>query len=446
MKRALLLAVILIGIGFASITSTQAGTKALQYAEAGESIKIVPEGLTYSGSTSYYVMELIGTTGRIEVMIPINSETGNVEIGDAVKDVLKTHYLANFFATDDAMGDFLDTTLSYAQGRYFSSAISQLELYENQLPSGVTLVNLQPLKDSITAANAMNDELRNKILAAQEFTTSTKTVWRTTDVDSTKTAFDQVFEKENAFIAALDDVAAIANDFMIELAGSELKTENPSLVQAFQGVITSNRLADGASTRTKDDLTQNKNTINAFFSGLSAKSDDYLTKLRQRYENHISPTDIQQISDKLSEYAVNYSYINSNNVYLPSSYQSQASDLHDVLTEAQNYFTNKNYTEAKAKFDEIDNLVETLMAQINLCQTPCTGGKTHVDCVCKCPSDTKEEGGKCVSSGFSLNLPLIGGLILIMVLLIVFKYKDKIFPGGGEVEEMPKDAWSNYKF
>jgi len=446
MKRALLLAVILIGIGFASITSTQAGTKALQYAEAGESIKIVPEGLTYSGSTSYYVMELIGTTGRIEVMIPINSETGNVEIGDAVKDVLKTHYLANFFATDDAMKDFLDTTLSYAQGRYFSSAISQLELYENQLPSGVTLVNLQPLKDSITAANAMNDELRNKILAAQEFTTSTKTVWRTTDVDSTKTAFDQVFEKENAFIAALDDVAAIANDFMIELAGSELKTENPSLVQAFQGVITSNRLADGASTRTKDDLTQNKNTINAFFSGLSAKSDDYLTKLRQRYENHISPTDIQQISDKLSEYSVNYSYINSNNVYLPSSYQSQASDLHDVLTEAQNYFTNKNYTEAKAKFDEIGNLVETLMAQINLCQTPCTGGKTHVDCVCKCPADTKEEGGKCVSSGFSLNLPLIGGLILIIALLIAFKYKDKIFPGGGEVEEKPKDMWSNYKF
>jgi hypothetical protein len=48
--------------------------------------------------------------------------------------------------------------------------------------------------------------------------------------------------------------------------------------------------------------------------------------------------------------------------------------------------------------------------------------------------------------GFSLNLPLIGGLILIIIIFIVFKYKDKIFPGGGKVEEKSKDSWTNYKF
>jgi hypothetical protein len=51
-----------------------------------------------------------------------------------------------------------------------------------------------------------------------------------------------------------------------------------------------------------------------------------------------------------------------------------------------------------------------------------------------------------VSTGYSLNLPFIGGLILIMVILIMFKYRDKIFPRGGEIEEKPKDAWTNYKF
>lgn len=320
MKKAIILVVFLMGIGFSAITSTQAGNKAVQYAEAGETIKIVPEGLTYSGTESYYVMELIGTTGRIEVMLPFNSETGNLEIGDSIKEVLTTHYLANFFATDDTMRDFLDTTLSYAQNRYFSSAISQLELYENQLPPGTTLKNLQPLKDSINAANAKNDELRYEIIGAQEFTATTKVTWSTTDVDRTKAAFDRVFDKESAFLASLDEVATIANAFLVELAGSELKTENPSLVQAFQGVVTSNRLAEGASTKTKDDLTQNEKTIDSFFSSLSAKGDDYLMRLRQRYENHISPEDITQISNKLSEYVANYSYITTNTIYLPSSY------------------------------------------------------------------------------------------------------------------------------
>ena len=103
--------------------------------------------------------------GTISAMLPINSETGEVDVRDSMKDVLKTHYLANYFATQDAVLDLLNSVFSFAQSRdtELTNAMLKLEVSEAQLPSNITLVNLQLLEDAIDVANLKNKDLRDKI-------------------------------------------------------------------------------------------------------------------------------------------------------------------------------------------------------------------------------------------------------------------------------------------
>lgn len=452
MRKTAFLIVLLMGVGLSAVTFEQAGDKAAQYQEIGETINIRPQGLTYSGTTSYWVMELVGAYGAINVMVPVNSQTGNVEVSDSMKVVLKTHYLANYFATqegkDDSISKFLSNTLAYAQSKKdrFKSAIADLTFYEVQVPSNISLGKLGPLKTSLSSAQGKNDAFRSQIQDAQKMVS--QTTWHTTQVDATKTSLGSVFTKEDAFLNSLDDVAAHANAFLTELAGNtELLATKPNLVQAFQGIISANGLADGASSTTRDALTSSRNAINAFFAGLDLTSQEYLAKLKNRFDAYVSQEDLDALKTALENYQANYTYIVNNADSMPPVYDDDLTELHDLIEEATNYYNKDNYTAAQANFGDIDKLVEGLISHIGECPPKCTNGKVaKSDCTCACPTGTKESAGKCVSTGYSLDFTLIGGLILIIALLIVFKYKDKIFAGGGKIEEKPKDAWSNYKF
>jgi len=447
MRKMAFLLIVLMGLGFASITLDAATVKAQQYQETGETIDMEPQGLTYSGATSYWVIELKGSLGVINVLLPINSETGNVEVSSSIQDVLKTHYLANYLVNNEGISDFLDATLSYAQSKQtdFTNAINQLGIFKAQLPADAYLVNLDPLIDSLAVANSANDDLRHAIQDAQA--TISPANWRTTDVNAAQNALDDVFAKEKTFLDALDSTAALANAFVTELASSSLKTDHADLVQAFQSTVSTNKLSEGSTVQRRDSLTSNKNAIDSFFSSLDLTSSQYLAKLRDRYENHISQTDILAITNAITTYQANYTYISSSADYISPAHQSSITDLVDLINTAQGYATNKNYTEAKAQFSEIDDLIETLIGYIGECPLTCANGKIATSsCTCACPKGMTETSGKCVSTGFTLNPYLIGGLLLIIIALIAFKYKDKIFKGGEKVEKKSDDMWAGYKF
>jgi len=447
MKKSALLVILLLALGLSTITKEDAWNKAVQYEEGSESPDLKPIGLTQSGTNSYWVIELKGAMGIINVMLPINSETGDVEVADSMKDVLKTHYLANYFTTQTAVPNLLDSVLSFAQGKNtdFTNAMLKLEVSEAQLPSNTTLENLLLLKDAIDDANLKNKALRDKVQETKALISQTK--WRTTDVEASRTALNTVFSREEAFLQALEDVSTYASAIYVELAGNEyLKTDYYDLVLAFQLTIDSYKLTEGAPIAIEDDLTARKSEVSLFYGDLDSISAEYLTKLRSRVDRHISQTEIQNIKNQLTIYNANYTYINNNAQKISPSARGDIQEMYDALNEAQGYFNNGNYSQAKALFSNMDTLVESLMGHIGDCPPVCSGGKEPTsDCDCACPSDTTESNGECVG-GFSLNFPLIGGLVIIIAILIVFKYKDKIFPGGGQVEEKTKDAWSNYKF
>jgi len=451
MRKTILFIVLLIGLGFSvvNLTPQQAGEIAGKYKETTETVDLSPSGLTYSGAAPYYVMELKGALDTIIVMLPINAETKQVEYGDSVLDLLKTHYLANYFAPDDnSVRTFLDSTLTYASAKSdaFRSALQDLSVYEAQLTSQApneTLQYLQPLKDSLT------DTKDNKVTGLIKQIQDTQFIisavdWRTTDVDAANRNLDAVFSKQEAFFDGVDNAADNAASLNTELAGDQYLLANYyNLVVGMQGVLSK---LTYVPTSMRASLNSNRNAVNTFFSTLDTTGGQYLAKLRERLDKYIDPTEIEAIRQALNAYDANYTTILSNSGSMTSTCANNIEALRTAITEAKQYFYNQNYTQAKANFESIDSQISSLMSCIDQCPPQCSGGRVpNSDCKCVCPAGMTESNGQCVG-GFSLNLPLIGGLILIISLLIVFKYKDKIFPGGGKVEEMPKDAWSNYKF
>ncbi len=447
MRKTAFLIVLLIGIGLTAATVDDAVQKAQQYQNSGETPNIRPQGLTYAGTSSYWVIELVGTYSRIEAMVPVNSKTGNVEVSDSMKEVLKTHYLANYFATDDTIPDFLDSMLTYAENKWnqFNDAQNKLGLFEAQIPPDNTVTELQPLKGAVQNSMAKNDDFRDQIQDAKSIVT--KTAWRTTDVALAKASLSDVFTKEQAFLNSLGDTSNHANDFLTELASDpDMMANHTQLVGAFQTAV-SPALTETVSAQMSDNLNANKNTVNAFFGGLDAKGTEYLAKLKDRFNSKISQGDIAAIETALNGYQANYTYIVDNADSLPPAYSDNIQGLYSLITEAQGYFNAGNYTKTEEQFGSIDDAIALLMGHMGECPPECTGGKiAGSDCLCACPEGTKESGDQCVGTGYSLNLPFIGGLVLVMIVLIVFKYRDKIFPRGGEIEEKPKDAWTNYKF
>ena len=450
MKKALLILALLIGIGFSAVTMTteEAWTLANQYVNTGETVDLKPIGLTYNGIKPYYVMELKGVMNAINVMLPINAETKKVEYGDSIKSVIETHYLANYFAPDDnVVRDSLESTLSFATTKAdsYKKTLNSLAIYEAQLPSNTTLENMLPLKEALDGAGTIAEDLIAQIQDTESIVSSRE--WKTTDVARTLASLNSVFSMQGDFFDAVDEVAADADALDVELAGNTyLLTDYYNLVVGLQGVVGQ---LDYVPTAMKTALSSNKDEVNSFFNGLDSITNEYLVKLRNRLDKYISQAEIGEIQTALTAYSANYTYINSKSGTIPPSYSDDISNLYDTISAAQNYFNQKNYSEAKANFEEINNSVALLFSHIGDCPPPCSGGMVaNSQCKCACPTGTTESNDhQCVSSGFSLNLPLIGGLIVIIALLVVFKYKDRILPkGGGEVEETSKDAWTNYKF
>ena len=99
-------------------------------------------------------------------------------------------------------------------------------------------------------------------------------------------------------------------------------------------------------------------------------------------------------------------------------------------------------------FDEVETLISRLESDIENYGRECTSGQIR-----SCTTSTGESGtqtctngvwGVCVTGGGGLNWILIIGLVIILALLVLYKFKDKIF-GGGKVEEESSE-WASYKF
>src|SRR3989344_13773 len=356
---------LLVSTGFSAVTIETAGQVAANLSDRGESVNIKPQSLTTAGTADFWGMEII-SLGRINVLVPISAASGLIDQTDAIKPVMKAHYVANFFASTESVTNFLDSMQGYAReqkDRQYRDALSQLAQLGVQVPSNVTLVTLQPLKDELNAALSSGSSLSSKIQEMRDkimFLKSDNSKIAANDADSAKIIMEGVFVKQEDFLDSLDVVAQKTTDLLVEVAG-DLKNQKPELALAFQGVTSSNNLQE-STTAKRDTLTQNKNTINLFFNGVDVQVDGFLTKLRDRVSQSSVEVERKQVLAQLNDFAVNISFLLQNSDKISSTADFER--LQALYNESNDAYQNADYAAAKAGFAEISSLQNVLLVEV----------------------------------------------------------------------------------
>jgi hypothetical protein len=426
------------------------------YAYSGEGFDMAPQTTVALGADAYYVGEL-KTMGNIVVMLPVDAKTGEIVYTDDMKDVIKTHYVANFFASgDNPVKNFMDTTLTYAQQKQsdLESKLSQFEtIVEPQIPANVTLLHKGAFKSAVSSAIDAATTLRTQTKNVRDVVIIS--INKPADIASAQNSFGGFFNAYDAFLDSLTDVSSASEALITEtnekIQSGELDANKGSAVIS---AVTFSGLSQDVITR-KDTLDTNKVAVNAFFANLDTKGAEYLVKLKQRVSHSTEEVERQEILSKIYNYSSELSNMTEKAADLPSSYLSSSGltkDKNDVETLINASYELCGTTEiadcrrAQANFGEMETKLGSMQAKIDAYEPPqtCTGGKELKGGKCVCPTGTEEKSGKCVAvAGQPLNTNLIIALVAVIIVVIIFIKRRK--GGGGEVnaEQMPSGDWSS---
>ncbi len=460
MKWKFLFLLIILSVSvFSAVTYDDCYKTALKYVRysQGESLDMKPKALTHYGSNEYWVFE-VKSVGNIQFMLPVDAEKGVLFYEQGAKDVMKAHYLANFFATDDSFSTFLDNLLDFAQHQRsdLNNKKTNLETYVDPYLN-VTIDSESDYKSALDSAISAADNLRASITALQGELISLDSF---DDVAKVKTMFGNVFSDEGVLLNDLNQVVDTSNKLHKEVGDLYTAGEiDQSTRDAIITYTTHSGLADEIVSK-QDDLKTNRRVINDFFNGMDDKINQFYAKLVDRVASTSNSTIIKDVQDKLKEYADEYSSFNKQITEkgVPASYHdlnSKMIEFHNFISSASEQCANNSVESCQtvlSNFSKIDSLVREINESIvSFSSSSCVDGQ-KMACVVGDKTGYKTcsggQWGSCViennSSGSKYNLKLIGALVLIIIGLIAFKYKDNLMDmfGGGSEEESEEDSGS----
>jgi hypothetical protein len=128
------------------------------------------------------------------------------------------------------------------------------------------------------------------------------------------------------------------------------------------------------------------------------------------------------VESSLNAYSANYSYINSNSDKVAS--KARITELYGMLEASKKAFAAGDYAAARANFSKMDSTIKALMDEIS----------AYVPPVVKPPQPTE------------INWMLVLGLAAVLVALVLYKFKDRIFRGGeGKIERRESTPYWGYR-
>ncbi len=449
-----ILAILLISTPVLSQVSLDEATdEAVKFKEPAEGINLEPKHKVNVGNTEYWPFE-ITDLGKIQFIVPINAETGEVADNTTWTPIMETHYLANFFKTTDSIKGYLDSAQSFGEGKEstFSSAKEELEsFYEPQI--NITLNNMDPLQNKLgEAADAA------KTLQSDSIDTSSQIENLNTPSDVTKAEqnIKSVINQQRSLINIGEEVNSRANDLEQEVVAARDEGEIDS------GVATSIlSITDGVKSdyiQVRNNLQGSENTLNSFLDSLDSKIEDFKTKLQKRMEIPEEQKTRNQILEQLDNYQTKVNKLVNNSQDLPYSYlqgegfqdtsESTLNMIQDSISDCQTDNISK-CKEAIDQYQEIESSIQEMNQTIQDYE-PCTEGETK-----ECTVNGQQGIQQCQNGQWTtctptdtggVNWGLVGGLTIILAVLILYKFKDKIFQGGEDHEQKkkqgPENLWS----
>lgn len=388
------------------------------YSQPGlEYLDSTPKREVLVDSTQFWVVEII-SAGNIAVMVPVNAKTGRVDTSDYMKDVLKTHYLANFLKKSKSLGQFLTDTRSFADTTQGSLDAKDSE-YRNVLKpqlnrtfpgEGAYLGALVNAKQKAAALSSSIGDTQALMAGIQ----------KPSDIFALQTSFTGVFAKERDFLDGLEAAMDASDALKGEILASGLASENPSLYQALLNSISISGREKLPGMRT--DLEGNEREISSFFSDLDNKGNDFLLKLRQRASQTLTEQQRKAVESSLTAYKSNYTYISSNQDKVASA--AKVEELRKMLEQSEKAYLAGDYAAARANFSKIDSAIRSLMDEI----------RSYVPPVVKPPQPQ------------GMNWTLVLALAAVLVALVLYKFRDRIFRGGeGKIERKESTPYWGYR-
>lgn len=382
-----------------------------------EYLDSTPKTEVTTDSTPFWVVEII-SAGNIAVMVPVNAKTGKIDTSDYMKDILKTHYLANFLEKSKSISQFLTDTRSFAdttQGSLDSKDSEYRNVLKPQLnrtfsKEAAYLGALADAKQNAAALSSSIGDTEGLISGIR----------KPSDIFALQTSFTGVFAKERDFLDGLEGAMDASDALKGEILASGLAAENPSLYQALLNSISISGREKLPGMRT--DLEGNEREISSFFSDLDGKGNDFLLKLRQRASQTVAEQQRKAVESSLTVYKSNYTYISSNQDKVSST--ARVEELRKMIEQGENAFLAGDYAAAKANFSRIDSAIKALMDEI----------RSYVPPVVKPP---QQQG---------TNWTLVIALAAVLVALVLYKFKDRIFKGGeGKIERRESTPYWGYR-
>jgi len=442
MKRLLAL-LLIISVAFSAVTVEGAWDTASKYKYATENINIVPPLPTQSKGVDYWVFE-ISAYGSIKTMIPVNIETGEVYAGDDIIEGIKVHYLANFFSTNSDIEDFLDSTKTMALGKKNLFETKKLEYetdFEPAIPENIPLSAESAYKNALQNAMSSASSVMNKAVSLKN---KLEKISSFSDVSDIQSGFSALFDDQKRFAGYLEDVYTTASDLRKEI--TETIEEHPDFqavgAQAKQSLLYSTLISD--KNQLELDIDSNENVINSFFAGINLNADQYLLRLQERVEEIIIPDEELEefLTGKISEFSQEYITIAIDSVdEIDPQYSADITELNLKITEMQTLYSEQKYDDAKALIFAIEDKISFLKSKIGSWPPKCEGGQYHDGTRCKCPSGQTLIDGKCAieQEPYEINWMLVGGLAVLIIALLLYRFKDKLFGGKKNEEELTEE-------
>jgi len=185
---------------------------------------------------------------------------------------------------------------------------------------------------------------------------------------------------------------------------------------------------------------------------MNSKMDQFYITFTNRMSSTKDDNVVRDITDILIAYSNNYSFFieELDTKKIPSSYNNVEDDMDNLkklIDNSKEFCEDEELEECKnaiGNYEEMDELVESINETIvsYSSSSTCTNEQTK-HCNINGGSGTQicRNGvwGSCVAnSGGGYNLILIAGLVIVLLALVAFKFKDNIMEsisGGSEPEE-----------
>ena len=389
MRKAVVL-LLLVSVAF-SMTLEQAIQRVaeLKITRPGEHLDSKPPTPVIANGKEYYVVDVF-YAGKIVTMVVVGED---ILLSEYAKEIMRTHYIAYHFYTDQSIRDLLDNLKERAadwEGQLSQKYSTYYNIIKPQLNTSFTKETA--CLNSMQQMISWSEGTQERIISIN-FTIKT--------LNDAERIFDDLDELLSEYLEYLEGIETLMDNcdaFIGEVISSDLKNTDPNLVSSIVQTVS----IEGREylPEMRNNIQESRKNIQEFYESTGEVADTFYSEFLSRYNQTQEWKDILTIKKRFDNYTQEYYYIAENYYKLKSKKDFER--LEEILLNVSKALNSSEYSRASELLDEAEKIIAQLKEEIEE-YSPSTGE----------PPEPQEP---------NQSFLLIGILVIVLVVL-AFVYK-----------------------